>query len=146
MTAMHRNTLGSEPYLVEIGDNVYFSGTETRIFTHDGAVMQLYHMGLAPKKMDYFGRVKIGNNCFIAHNVIILKNVEIGDNCIIGAGSVVTRNIPAGSVACGVPARVTGTVENYYMRHKEEFDDTFGWDHARKREYLTMKYSDDKDQ
>ena len=42
-------TLGSEPFLVEIGDNVYFSGAETRIFTHDGAVMQLHCMGLAPK-------------------------------------------------------------------------------------------------
>ena len=54
--------LGTEPYLVKIGDNVYFSGVETRIFTHDGSVERLFYMGIAPKRYDIFGKVKIGNN------------------------------------------------------------------------------------
>lgn len=39
------------------------------------------------------GKVKIGNNCWISSNVVILKGVTIGDNVIIGAGCVIAKNI-----------------------------------------------------
>ena len=42
---------GSEPYLVEVGDNVYFSG-RVNMYTHDGGTMQLFHMGITDKKYD----------------------------------------------------------------------------------------------
>lgn len=114
--------LGSEPWLVEIGSNTLISGSETRIFTHDGGIERLYYMGLTDEKYDYFGKVKIGKNCFIGHGSIILKNVTIGDNCIIGAGAVVSKSIPSNSVAVGVPARVICTVEEYYQKNKPHFD------------------------
>lgn len=44
------------------------------------------------------GRVKIGSNCWICTNAVILKGVEIGDNCVIGAGCIIYHNIPANSV------------------------------------------------
>ena len=44
------------------------------------------------------GGIKIGNNCWIGSNVVILKNVEIGDNVVIGAGCVIYQSIPANSV------------------------------------------------
>ena len=44
------------------------------------------------------GRVKIGNNCWICTNAVILKGVEIGDNSVIGAGCVIHHDIPANSV------------------------------------------------
>lgn len=40
----------------------------------------------------------IGNNCWIASNVIILKGTHIGDNCVIGAGCIVSGNIPSNSL------------------------------------------------
>ncbi|KAI0384254.1 trimeric LpxA-like protein [Hypomontagnella monticulosa] len=38
--------------------------------------------------------VIIGNDCWIAGNVIILPGVTVGDGCTVGAGSVVTKVSP----------------------------------------------------
>ena len=132
--------LGSEPCLIEIGNHVYFSGDETRILTHDGSAARMYFFGLTDKIYDIFGKVKIGDNCFIGIKTIILPGVEIGENCIIGAGSVVTKSIPANSIACGVPARVISSVEQYYQKHKANFEDTIGWNRFDKRIFLEGKY------
>ncbi len=58
-----------------------------------------------------FGRIKVGNNCFIGYNSTILPGVTIGDNCIIGACSLVTKDVPSGTVVGGVPAKVITTTE-----------------------------------
>ncbi len=51
--------------------------------------------------------LKIGNDVWIGHGVIILPSVtEIGDGAVIGAGAVVSRNIPPYAVAVGHPVRV----------------------------------------
>lgn len=44
------------------------------------------------------GSIEIGENCWIASNVVILKNTKIGDNCVIGANSVISGNIPDNSI------------------------------------------------
>jgi acetyltransferase-like isoleucine patch superfamily enzyme len=48
----------------------------------------------------------------IGINTCVLPRVTIGEYAVIGAGSVVTADIPAGAVACGSPARVTGRIED----------------------------------
>ena len=50
--------------------------------------------------------IKIGKNCFIGCNAIILKGTELGDGCIVGAGAVVSGKFEANSVIVGNPARV----------------------------------------
>jgi acetyltransferase-like isoleucine patch superfamily enzyme len=52
----------------------------------------------------------IGAGARIGVNVTLLPFVRIGEGALIGSGSVVTRDVPAGAVAYGSPARVTGTV------------------------------------
>ena len=42
--------------------------------------------------------ITIGNHCWIAANVVILKGTQIGNNCVIGAGAVVHGTIPDGSL------------------------------------------------
>lgn len=55
---------------------------------------------------EYARPIRIGNDCWLASNVVVCGGVEIGDGCVIGAGSVVTRSIPQNSFAAGNPCRV----------------------------------------
>lgn len=52
--------------------------------------------------------------------MIILPGVIIGNNVIVGAGAVVAKDIPDNSVACGVPARVIKTADEYLEKIKKE--------------------------
>ena len=51
---------------------------------------------------------KIGCNCLIGMNAVVLNGAEIGDNCLIGANSLVSQGmkIPSGSLVMGSPAKV----------------------------------------
>lgn len=123
---------GSEPYLVEIGDNVRIT-RGVNITTHDGGIWVLRRKYPNLAEMDRFGKVRIGDNCHIGMNALIMPGVTIGKNCIIGAGAVVTRDIPDNSVAVGVPARVIETVDEYMEKNKNDFLPTKGLGFEEKR-------------
>ncbi len=97
------NTLkfSTEPYLIEIGDQVTIA-SGTQFITHDGSIVCFQH----ELKGEIFGKIKIGNNVFIGSDCLIMLNTTIGDNSIVGAGSVVRGNFPENSVIIGNPARV----------------------------------------
>lgn len=48
----------------------------------------------------------LGNNIVIGCGAKILGNIKIGDNCQIGANSVVIKDVPPGSTVVGIPARI----------------------------------------
>jgi acetyltransferase-like isoleucine patch superfamily enzyme len=50
--------------------------------------------------------IEIGNDVWLAGNVVVVKGVQIGDGVVIGANSVVTHDIPPYSIAAGAPCRV----------------------------------------
>lgn len=110
--------VGSEPWLIKIGDQVTVAHG-TFLITHDGAsrVIRGKHPHLNQKFGNGYGPIIIEDNCFIGAGAIILPGVTIGCNTVIGAGSVVTRSIPANSVAVGVPARVVRTIEEFEQKH-----------------------------
>ena len=49
--------------------------------------------------------IKIGKNCFIGCNSIILKGTVLGDGCVVGAGAVVAGEFEPNSVVVGNPAK-----------------------------------------
>lgn len=49
--------------------------------------------------------ITIGDNVWIAANVVVLPGAEIGEGAVIGAGSVVTGPVPAQMLAVGNPCR-----------------------------------------
>lgn len=108
------------PSLICIGDNVDMNKNFT-IMSHDfGHRVFLYKYG---DFLSSSGPVHVGSNIYFGVNVTVLKGVTIGDNCIIGAGSVVTKDIPSNSVAAGVPCKVLCSLDEYYIRRKQEWVD-----------------------
>lgn len=108
------DALGTEPYLITIGEDCLFAGG-VRIITHDGGIKVLNSMNkFDGKRMSKMASVKIGNNVYIGQNAMVLPGVTIGDNVIVGAGAIVTNNIPDNSIAVGIPAVVKKNVEKYY--------------------------------
>lgn len=80
---------------IEIGNNTIF-GENVRIFDHNHR-FNIADIPVSEQGYTY-SPIKIGNNCWIGSNVVILKGVTIGDNCVIGAGVVLNRSIESGSL------------------------------------------------
>jgi acetyltransferase-like isoleucine patch superfamily enzyme len=49
---------------------------------------------------------RVGRQCFIGANSLILPGVTVGDESIVAAGSVVTKDVPPNTIVAGNPARV----------------------------------------
>lgn len=112
--------------LINIGDNVFFGpnctlaganhsliGEERRMFVKDNVLQDL----------EYGKKIKIGNDCWICSNVVIIGGVSIGDNVVIAAGSVVTHDIPSNTLAAGNPCKVIRNItkeDSIYLK-KELF-------------------------
>ncbi len=80
---------------IHIGEGSYVA-FGARILTHDFTRGMYLH-------------TRIGTNCFIGGQSLILPGVTIGDGSIVGAGSVVTKDVPALAAVAGNPARVIST-------------------------------------
>lgn len=131
---------GTEPYLIEIGNDVKITDN-VRFITHDGGLFVLRNLYDNMRKADVFGQIKIGNNVFVGNNVIFLPDVQIGNNVVIGAGSIVTRNIPDNNIACGIPCRVVSTTAEYYARMEKKALHIKGMEERRRRELIVKKFS-----
>lgn len=89
-----------------------------QILCHDfsWSVLRKSHNEILP---DPGQEVVIGDNVFLGWNTIVLGGVHIGSNVIIGANSVVTHDVPDNMVYAGNPARQICTLEDYYIKRKE---------------------------
>lgn len=129
--AIATRSFGSEPYLIEIGDNVQIT-KGVSFANHGGSwVLRKYD-----PKFDFFGKIKIGNNVYIGNNAIILAGVTIGNDVLIAAGSVVTKSVSDGCIVGGNPARVIGNIESFYEKSKPYNVQAKGLSYQEKMELL----------
>lgn len=103
------NNLGTEPYLVKIGNHVTIASGVSFI-THDGATW-IFRDEIPD--LQVFGPIVIEDNCVIGQNAVLFPNIRIGRNSIVGAGSIVISDVPPDSIVIGVPARSFGSVAKY---------------------------------
>ncbi len=82
---------------IEIGDDTLL-GEGVKIYDHNHEYSFENDRLNVSRKAFTYGEVKIGKNCWLGSNVVILKGVRIGDNSIIGAGCVIHKDVPANSV------------------------------------------------
>ena len=112
---------GSEPYLIRIGDRVTITAG-VRLVTHDAStrLFRDRYPNMNARFGNLYGPIRIGSNCFVGVNTVLLPNTVIGDNSIVGAGAVVKGEFPAESVIAGVPARRIGSLDEYIASVQEK--------------------------
>lgn len=88
---------------IEIGDNTAIAAYVT--------ITDINHpyedISLPVERQDIqVAPVKIGKDCKIYNNAVILPGVTIGNHVVIGANSVVCHDVPDFCVIVGAPAKV----------------------------------------
>lgn len=128
---------GTEPYLIEIGDHVNIAAG-VRFVNHGGTTTLLRRLpGYEDARI--FGRIKIGNNCTIGINCVIMQDVQIGNNCILGANSVLSQSMPDNTVFIGNPAQFLCTIEDYgdiVLKNNPEYPRELEKDRKKLDEYV----------
>lgn len=128
----------SEPYLIEIGNNVQITKDVT-IHTHGGG-----HVArIKYPNFDTFGKVVIKDWVYIGAHSQVMPGVTIGKGSLVAAGSVVTKSVPDGIVVAGNPAKYVCTVEEYIYRNKKYDMGTKGLSTEEKKKVL-LKVGCDK--
>lgn len=137
-TPFHANFGGKH---VHFGKNIYanFNLTlvdDTHIYVGDytqfGPNVVLATAGhpicpeLREQLYQYNAPIRVGRNCWLGANVVVVPGVTIGDNVVVGAGSVVTRDLPDNVVAVGNPCRILREVNDrdreYYFKDRKTGD------------------------
>ena len=122
----------SHCWLIDIGDNVTLA-PRVHILCHDASTKGFLNV-------TKIGRVTIGNDVFIGAESVILPNVHIGNKVVIGANSTVTHDIPDNSVACGSPARVICSLDDYLNKEKDRMQNSLVYgDSYTLRKKVSMK-------
>lgn len=112
---IYSNIFSDEGFLISIGDNTTIS-SDVKLITHDASIGKVF-----PNKTDLFGKIVIGNNCFIGANTIILSGVKIPNNTIIAAGTVLTKSIiKEQEVWGGNPAKKISSFEVMNKKYKDK--------------------------
>jgi maltose O-acetyltransferase len=94
---------------IEIGNNVMFGpnvslmATSHPLIPEERCAMKYAdgHVSMS----EYAKGIRVGNDVWIACNVVVCDGVSIGNGAVIGAGSVVTRDIPDNYIAYGNPCK-----------------------------------------
>mgnify|MGYP006277113717 CR=1 FL=1 len=111
---------------ITLGDKCVISSS-VRLLTHDYSVSRVA-IAKGEKLVTEFRLIKpifIGENSFVGTRSIIMPGVIIGKNVIVGAGSVVTRNIEDNMIVAGNPARIIGSIDEFWEKVKSNTEFQF---------------------
>lgn len=75
---------------IEIGNGCIL-GESIKLYDHNHLIEGVDTVSL---KKFTTSPIRIGEDCWIGSNVILLKGVQIGKGCIIGAGTILRQSIP----------------------------------------------------
>jgi len=78
----------------------------SHLTTH--AFPYISNFGISNEDKRIVVKTAIGNDVWIATNVVIMPGVKIGNGAVIGAGAIVTKDVPPYAIVVGVPAKVNG--------------------------------------
>lgn len=107
--------------LISIGKGTIIS-FGVKILVHDTSIVPASKfLGKKMPSKVISKEVKIGRNCFIGADTIILPGTTIQDGVIVGAGSVVRGNLEKGCIYIGNPATKVSTVDKFIEKHGELF-------------------------
>ena len=127
----------SEPYLIEIGDNVQITHNVS-VHTHGGGHVARKQI----PNFDMFGKVIIKDGAYIGAYSQIMPGVTIGKGSLVAAGSIVTKSVPDGVIVAGNPAKYVCTVEEYIERNKKYNLGTKGLSFEKKKDVLLATSED----
>jgi acetyltransferase-like isoleucine patch superfamily enzyme len=82
------------------------------IFAPGVKILSANHSIGGLKGWDQAEPIRIGKECWLGANSVILPGVVLGDRVVVGAGAVVTKSFPSNSIVGGVPAKLMRTVES----------------------------------
>lgn len=117
--------------MINIGNDCTIS-TQVCFVTHDHSIFHVRH-----KWGDLWGRIIIGNNCFIGERSVIMYGVKLADNTIVAAGSVVTKSFTEGGIIIGGnPAKKIGTCDDFLKKYGDNHFDG-------KKDFLRALENDD---
>ena len=94
--------------MLKIGDNTIIS-SEVLFVTHDASITLF-----GDKTRSLFGKIEIGDNCFIGERATIMYGVKLTHNVIVASGSVVTKSFLTPNIIIGGnPAKIIGTWSDF---------------------------------
>jgi acetyltransferase-like isoleucine patch superfamily enzyme len=133
------SAFGTEPWLIEIGNNVSLS-EGVSLITHD-VTSRLFRDRLPGMSSfgNRFGTIVIHDNCVVGNRAILLPGIEVGPDSAVGAGSVVTRSVPPRTIVAGNPARAIKTLDEYIDSYRQRMIPLQARDRDALRKELTTK-------
>lgn len=111
-----RITIGDDSYLgqrmvflaghsIEIGRHVLIA-SNALLVSDPGHPLDAHARRTEPAPAESLGRIRIGDDAWLAYNVTVIGNVTIGEGAIVAANSVVLKDVPPYTLVGGNPARV----------------------------------------
>ena len=117
--------------MISIGNEVTIAD-DVSFVTHDNSISKVI-----PGSGNLFGKIKIGDKCFIGSHSVIMYGVELAPEIIVASGSVVTKSFNESKIIVGGnPARKISSWDIFKEKHGNDGIRVASLSVAKKKEVL----------